>query len=261
MGEHSIHLALNEKAQGGNLNQVLFSHALEASIPMTEPPIQTVLQERFHTDANLSNEPSRRVHQQTARRIAFRALTSGRLAAQLIHVFRFADGPVGRSGVGSWLIADPAGNVTAHRGQIIGPGGPWELANAIVPGSVHAVQAPALNGYFRDRPQAYRESVANHQASLQCLRTRQEEAIEAGNRYATMHIHAEPGFVPLLSAAVEDRSTQLILHDWLAERGFPHVNELRSKRWNQGKWTENQLLDLLSKPFMTTRRSFLGRTV
>jgi hypothetical protein len=230
---------------------------------MTEPPVKMVYQGRFHAGAgtNLANQPSRCVYQQTVRRIAFRALTSGKPAAQLIHAFRFVDGSADRCGVGSWLIADPAGNVTAHRGQYVGAGGPWELANAIIFCSAHAVRAPTLNGYYRDRPETYRELVANHEASLQCLLARHEEAIGAGNSYATMHTDAEPGFLPLLSAAVADRSTQLILHDWLAERGFPHVDELRSKRWNQGKWTENQLLDLLSKPFTTTRRSFSGRAV
>jgi hypothetical protein len=83
----------------------------------------------------------------------------------------------------------------------------------------------------------------------------------AGHLYAVMQAHADPAFVPLLSAAADERGTQLVLHDWLAERAFPHVEELRSKKWNKGKWTEAQLLDLLTKPFGSRRRSFSGRTV
>ena len=83
----------------------------------------------------------------------------------------------------------------------------------------------------------------------------------AGTVYGEMRVHRDPTFLGLLRAAVNDRSTQLVLHDWLAEQGFPHVDELRSKRWNQGLWTGNQLLDLLSKPFTTARRSFRGRAV
>lgn len=234
---------------------------------MTEPPIKMVFEGRFHADAdtNVVEGPSRRAYQQTARRIAFRALTSGKLAAQLLHVFHLAE-PDGlltsaHHVVGGWLIADHTGNVTAHRGQYVGQGGPWDLANTIVPGSTHAVQAPVLNGYYRDRPEAYRELLAGYESSLQYLRKRHEEAVEVGHLYATMQAYADPHFVSLLSAAIADRGTQLILHDWLAERGFPHVDELRSKRWNQGKWTETQLLDLLTKPFTATRRSFSGRTV
>ena len=68
--------------------------------------------------------------------------------------------------MGGWLIADPAGNVTAHRGRFVGRGGPWQLANAIVPGSAHAVESPVLTGYYRDRPEAYRRLTANREASL-----------------------------------------------------------------------------------------------
>ncbi len=234
---------------------------------LTEPPVKVICHGRFHTgaDANLLDEPRRRAYQQTARRIAFRALTSGKLAAQLLHVFHFS--PPGEPGtgnhhvLGSWLIADPAGNVTAHRGLFFGQGGPWALANTIIPGSAHAVQSPLLNGYYRDRPEAYRELVASHEASRQCLLGRHSEAVADGHVYATMQTHPDPTFVALLSAAVGDRGTQLVLHDWLAEAGFPHVDELRSKKWNKGEWTEGQLLDLLSKPFASKRRSYSGRSV
>jgi hypothetical protein len=108
---------------------------------MTEPPIKLVYQGRFHTggDAVLPEEPPCRTYQQAAKRIAFRALTSGKLAAQLPHVIHVADSDGQHHVTGSWLIADAEGNVTAHRGHYIGLGGPWGLANAIVPGSADAV--------------------------------------------------------------------------------------------------------------------------
>jgi hypothetical protein len=234
---------------------------------MTEPPVTIAHHGRFHTgaDARLPDEPGGRTYQKAAKRLAFRALTSGKLAAQLFHVFRAGPAGSGATGeqrvMGGWLIADCDGNVTAHRGQYVGQGGPWDLANAIIPGSAQAVQPPMLNGYYRARPEAYLDMVERHAASLLCLQGRHGDAVDAGYLYAVMQIRAEPGFLPLLRAAIDDRATQLILHDWLAEHNFPHVDELRSKRWNQGKWTENQLLDLLSKRFATTRRSFSGRTV
>jgi hypothetical protein len=210
-------------------------------------------------------EPRRRVYRQTAKRIAFRALTSGRPAAQLVHVLRLVPHGNASAGqhhfMGGSLIANPTGTVTAHCGEYIGHGGPWDLADAIIPGSAHAVQSPALSGYYRTHPEAYRELVTGHAASVQRLAARHLEAVEDGNLFATMRVHPDPTFLGLLRAAIDDRGAQLILHDWLAERGFPHADELRSKRWNQGKWTENQLLDLLTKPFASVRRSFSGRTV
>lgn len=116
---------------------------------MTEPPIKMVFHGRFHTsgDTTLSDEPGRPPYRKTAKQLAFRALTSGKLAAQLLHVFRVGSQDAPMPGehhvMGSWLIADSHGNVTAHRGQYIGPGGPWDLANAIVPGSAHAVRRRA----------------------------------------------------------------------------------------------------------------------
>ena len=76
---------------------------------MTEPPIKMAYLGRFYTgtDANLVHEPHYRTYQRVAKRIAFRALTSGKVAAQLIHVLR-----VGRPGgpatgehhvTGTWL--------------------------------------------------------------------------------------------------------------------------------------------------------------
>ena len=225
---------------------------------MTEPPIRMVDQGLFHTDAELVGEPTRRTLQHTAKRIAFRALTSGQLAGQLVHASRSADE---RQIIGAWLIADPTGTVTAHQGQYIGQGGPWDLADAIILGSRDAVQAPTLNGYYRERPDAFAELVARHKTSRGFLLKRHEEAIRAGHWYAVMQIHTDPTFLGLLRAAVGDRGTQLVFHDWLTEHRFPHADELRSKRWNQGKWTENQLLDLLSKPFDCKRRSFTGQSV
>jgi hypothetical protein len=234
--------------------------------PITEPPIRIGYHGRFHTGANLSFsvKPDRRIYQQTAKRIAFRALTTERLTAQLLHVVQVArlDDVAGEHRViGGWLIADPSGNVTAHRGEYRGQGSPWELANNIVPDSAWAVQIPVLNGPYRTHPEAYQKLVADHAAAMERLSERHAEGITAGNRFATIRIHPDPVFLGLLRTAIGNRETQMILHDWLAERGFPHVDELRSKRWNQGKWTENQLLDLLSKPFASSRRSFSGRTV
>src|SRR5205823_298305 len=137
---------------------------------LTEPPITVNFSGRFHagTDAVLFDEPPHRTYQQTARRIAFRAMTSGKLAAQLVHAFRIAPPGEPATGdnhvMGSWLIADSVGNVTAHRGLYVGPGGPWDLANVIIPGSSHAVQPPVLNGHYRARPDAYQELLANHEA-------------------------------------------------------------------------------------------------
>jgi hypothetical protein len=153
------------------------------------------------------------------------------------------------------------GRVTAHRGTSFGQGSPWDLADAIIPGSAQAVQPPALNGYYRARPEAYRKALANHETSMQRLAGRHAQAVAAAHLYSTMHLHPDPGFAGLVRAAIADPTTQLILHDWLAERAFPHAYELRSKRWNQGKWTEPQLLDLLSKPFASRRRSFRGRAL
>ena len=44
-----------------------------------------------------------------------------------------------------------------------------------------------------------------------------------------MELYPDPGFVPLLCAAVADGDVQGVLHDWLAEQGFPHAEELRTK--------------------------------
>jgi hypothetical protein len=230
---------------------------------MTEPPIKLVYQGHFHTGGEIAlpEEPSRRTYRQAAKRMAFRALTSGKLAAQLVHVFRVGPGIGPHQIVGGWLIADAEGNVTAHRGQYVGAGGPWNLASAIVAGSAYAVREPELTGYYRDRPDEYRNLVEQHAASRRCLEVRHQEAVDADDLYAVMQLRGEADFLPLLGAAIDDRTTQLVLHDWLAERDFPHVDELRSKRWNQGKWTEAQLLDLLSKPFTSTGRSFSGRTI
>jgi hypothetical protein len=96
---------------------------------------------------------------------------------------------------------------------------------------------------------------------MQQLAERHVEAVEARHLYATMRAHPDPSFVALVRAAVGDRAAQLVLHDWLAERGFPHADELRVKKRSKGKLTESQLLDLLTKPFDTRRRSFSGRTV
>jgi hypothetical protein len=48
---------------------------------MTEPPIKLVYQGRLHTGGEMAlpEEPSRRTYQQAAKRVAFRALTSGQL--------------------------------------------------------------------------------------------------------------------------------------------------------------------------------------
>jgi hypothetical protein len=230
---------------------------------MTEPPIKMVHHGRFHTgaDASFADEPRRRTYRQTARRVAFRALSRGKLAAELVHIFRTIPATNEHQVTGGWLIADASGNTTAHRGHYAGQGGPWDLADAIIPGSAGAVQRPALNGCYCDRPDAFRELVERHEAALQQLLARHGDAIEAGHLFGTMQTHADPCFLALLKSAIDDRTTQLVLHDWLAERGFPHVDELRLKRWYQGKWTEIQLLDLLSKPFTTTRRSFSGAAI
>jgi uncharacterized protein (TIGR02996 family) len=212
----------------------------------------------FNTDTELVGQPTRRTLQHTAKRIAFRALTSGQLASQLVHASRSA---YERQILGAWLIANPTGTVTAHQGQYIGQGGPWDLADAIIPGSRDAVQSPALNGFYRERPDAFAEQVARHKTSRESLLRGHDEAIRAGHCYAAMQIHTDPAFIGLLRAAIGDRGTQLVFHDWLAEHGFPHADELRSIRWNQGKWTEKQLLDLLSKPFDCKRRSFTGQSV
>jgi hypothetical protein len=111
-----------------------------------------------------------------------------------------------------------------------------------------------------DRPDLFQDAVERHDAALQVFLRQQEEAVAAGHVYAALSTHPDPCFQALLKAAVNDRSTQQVLHDWLEEQAFPHAHELRSKRWNKGKWTRNQLLDLLSKPFNSTRRSFTGRT-
>jgi hypothetical protein len=245
----------------------LYVRGDEPPARLLEPPVAAVHYGRFHAgaDANLFDEPHRRVYRQAARRIAFRALTRGKLSAHLLYVFHRAlpGGTVtdNHHVMGSWLIADPAGNVTAHRGLYVGPGGPRELANAIIPGSAPAAQAPVLNGYYRERPDAYRDLVASYEQALKCLLAPHSEGAAAGHLYAAMQVHADPAFMPLLSAAVGDHGTQLVLHDWLAEREFPHAEELRSKKWNKGKWTEAQLLDLLTKPFRSTRRSFSGRQI
>src|SRR5262249_41715918 len=136
--------------------------------------------------------------------------------------------------MGGWLVADPTGKVTAHRGMYVGQGGPWELAGTIVAGSAAAVNAPVLTGYHRDHPDEHEQRLACYQTAMQRLLERHDEALAAGNLYAIMRSHPDPCFVPLLRAAISDRATQLILHDWLADRDFPHVEELRSKRWNQG---------------------------
>jgi hypothetical protein len=228
---------------------------------MTEPPLKMIFQRRFHigSDLELPANPSRQIYGHTSKQVAFRAMTSGKTASQLLHASSFApDAQI--LFAGGWLIADSCGIVTAHHGQNSG-GGPWQLADAMIPGSAGAVQAPALNGYYRDRPEEFRAVVERYETSMQALMGRHIEAVEAGRLYATMTTHYDPCFLALLTEAIDDRSTQLVLHDWLAEHDFPHVDELRSKRWNQGKWTENQLLDLLSKPFNSTRRSFSGRAV
>ena len=121
---------------------------------MTEPPIKIAFRGQCHAGVP-APEPSRRVYRQTARRVAFAALTGGALASQLVHAFQSS--PEGGQVVGAWLVADAAGIVTAHPGQ--GAGGPWDLADAILPGSSGAVQRPVLNGFYRDRPDAYRELV------------------------------------------------------------------------------------------------------
>jgi uncharacterized protein (TIGR02996 family) len=234
---------------------------------MIEPPIRMVYQGVFHTGANADSigEPNRRGYQRAARRIAFRAWTSGEPAAQLLHAFHMAQSSDLTTGdyhlVGSWLVADPVGNVSAHQGQYVGRAGPWELANAIIPGSTHAVRPPLLTGYYRTRPEEFRSLVANYAESLRCLMERHHDAVRAGNLYATMSYYGDPLFASLLRAAVGDRTAQLVLADWLEERSFPHAAELRSKKWNKGKLTEAQLLDLLSKRYAATRRSFSGRTI
>jgi hypothetical protein len=234
---------------------------------VTEPPVKVVYPGRFHTgaEADLWAEPHARTYRQTARRIAFRALTSGEQAAQLLHVFRTArpghDVTDDHHVMGSWLIADPAGKVTAHRGLYVGVGGSWHLADVIIPGSAHAVQPPTLNGYYRARPDAYRELVANHAASHRCLQERHAEAVAAAHLYAEMTFHPALHFTPLLRAAIAEGGVQGILHDWLEEQGFPHAEELRIKKRNRGRFTEGQFLDLLTKPLDSTRRSFSGRTV
>ncbi len=228
---------------------------------MTEPPIRMVYPGLFHADADLTGEPSRRIYLRTATQLAFRAFTRGEAANRLVHASHIVPSSNNRQVIGAWFVADPCGNVSAHRGQSLGPGGSWDLADAVIPGSRHAVQAPALNGFYRERPDAYRERVESHQVARECLLARHDEAVRSGHLYAVMRAHPDPSFLGLLRAAIGDRSTQLVLHDWLEERGFPHAAELQSKRWNRGEWTENQLLDLLSKPFTTTRRSFTGRLV
>ncbi len=238
----------------------------DMSTLLTEPPIRMIAHGQFHSgqDAAFTDGPLRRRYQHTSKQVAFRAMTSRKTAGQLVYEVRIAGQGIpflDHQCVGAWLVADALGTVTAHRGLFAGEGGPWELADSIVPGSAHAVRTPVLTGYYRERPEAYLELVSKYETSVQWLRKQHDEALSAGNLYATMQIHSDPDFLGLLSAAVTDRATQLVLHDWLTDRGFPHANELRSKRWNQGKWTENQLLDLLSKPFTTERRSYSGRSI
>jgi hypothetical protein len=115
--------------------------------------------------------------------------------------------------MGSWMVGDPDGAVSAHRGAYAGLGTCWELANAIVPGSAHAVRAPVLTGYYWDRPAQYEELVANYEAALKRLLVRHSEAVGAGSLYATLHLHRGEHFKPLVRAAVGDRAAQLILHD------------------------------------------------
>jgi hypothetical protein len=205
----------------------------------------------------------RRAYRKAAQRLAFRALTRDALAAELLYVFQVARPGEPVTGVyhvlGSWLVADPAGNVTAHRGHATGRVGPWELAEAIVPGSAPAVRPPLLTGYYRHRPAAYRQLVADYEVARQRLQERHGAAVRSGSLYATLHLHGDAAFAALLRAAVADRQAQALLHDWLAERSFPHADELLGKKWNGGRFTEAQLLDLLTKPFGTSRRSFAGR--
>jgi hypothetical protein len=223
---------------------------------MTEPPLSMTFHDWFHTDdfAGLTAEPRRQVYRNTAKQLALRAITGGRLAAQIPH------GISAQRIFGAWLIADPAGIVTAHRGQHAGED-PWQLAEAIIQGSSGAVQVPVLNGYYRDRPDAFHDLVERYDSSTQALFGKHIEAVTASHVYGCMRIHPDPCFLALLKAAIDERCAQLILHDWLEEQSFPHAAELQSKRWNQGKWTFNQLLDLLSKPFASGRRSFTGRAV
>jgi hypothetical protein len=114
---------------------------------MQQPPISFAYFGRFHGAAGTFSpgEPPRRAYQHTAKRIAFRALTSGKAAARLVHILGpvpHEDASAGEhNAICGWLVADPIENVTAHRGEHIGEGGPWRLANAIIPGSAHAVQA------------------------------------------------------------------------------------------------------------------------
>ena len=198
------------------------------------------------------------MYRRIATQLAFRAMTGGMLAAQLVSVRQRAPSEEPRSLAGSWLIANSDGIVTAHRGQDSG-GTLWLLADAIVPNSAGAVQSPTLNGYYRARPDAYHDQVVKHEAALQHLRQRHALAVTAGHVYGEMEIY--PDLLVLLKAAVGDRSVQLIFADWLEEHGFPHVEELRSKRRDKGRLTANQLLDLLTKPLDCKRRSFRGSTI
>jgi uncharacterized protein (TIGR02996 family) len=228
---------------------------------MTEPPIRILYPGQFHTDAELTAEPHRRIYQRTAKQIAFQALATGEPASRLVHVFRTMPASDDRLVAGAWFIADRSGKVSAYRGQFLGQGGPWDLADAIIHGSRHAVQTPVLTAFYSHRPVAYQELVENHRAARELLLSRHEEAVRTDHLYAVMQTHSDPTFLGLLRAAIGNRGTQLVFHDWLEEHGFPHADELQSKRWNRGEWTANQLLDLLSKPFTTKRRSFSGRTV
>lgn len=218
---------------------------------MTEPPITFTFPGHFHRGtAPLPGGISLSTYRKPARRVAFAALIGDRLTAQLV---------VNWEGAGGWLIADAAGKVTAHRGQH--EGGRWALADAIIPGSAGAVQRPSLNGHARSHPEEYRRRLDEFDAARLRLHEAHAEALSAGNLFAELRIHPNPVFLALLKGAVRDRTTQKVLHDWLAENDFPHAEELLSKKWAGGLWTEAQLLDLLSKPFSTTRRSFRGRTV
>jgi uncharacterized protein (TIGR02996 family) len=228
---------------------------------MTEPPIRILFPGLFHTGAALTGEAHHRIYQRTAKQIAFRALTTDEPAARLVHVFRTVPSSGDQVVIGAWFVADHSGRVSAHRGQFLGQGGPWDLAETIIPGSRHAVQAPVLNGFYRDRPDAYQELVESYRAAQELLLARHNEAVKADHLYTVMQTHPDWSFLAMLRAAIGNRDVQLVFHDWLEEQGFPHADELNSKRWNRGEWTANQLLDLLSKPFSAKRRSFSGRTI
>src|SRR5262249_53203410 len=113
---------------------VLCIGEVDMSLPLAGPPIQMVHDGHLPTAAEADGwgQPPPRAYRQAAVRVAFRALIGGQPAAELLHVFHASQPgePVTDQYhvIGSWLVADPTGSVSAHRGAYVGTGGPWELA-------------------------------------------------------------------------------------------------------------------------------------